>query len=321
MYICERCGKEFEEDYRLDKSFGKKNPPRFCSRACANTRIHSKETKLKISNSVRTSEKAHLANERAKEIRRTYEWKNLHRLPRLKKICPACGKEFETTETRNKIYCSQECWNKTSGGLREGSGRSKSGYYKGEYYGSTYELCWAIYNIDHNIPFRRSKIQIPYIYNNENHIYYPDFELEDGTIIEIKGYYSDLVKIKTEATKKAGYKIKVLYKRNLEKIFDYIKETYKVFDFAKLYDSSKNIFTYICDICGKEFKRTKELKEGPYLCSRSCSCKNASLHKKSYRYQGQGESTIIIKSKEYKKAKKEGSFTGSWNEWQRIYKV
>jgi len=41
------------------------------------------------------------------------------------------------------------------GGLRNGSGRSKSGYYKEIYCGSTYELCWVIYNLDHNISFSR----------------------------------------------------------------------------------------------------------------------------------------------------------------------
>jgi len=314
MYICERCGKEFEEDYRSPISITKNNRiPRFCSRTCANTRTLSEETKLKISNSVKTSEKAHLANERTKGVRRTYEWKNLHRLPRFKRICPVCGKEFETTETRNKIYCSAECWNKTSGGLKEGSGRSKSGYYKGEYYGSTYELCWAIYNIDHNISFRRSKIQIPYTYKGENHIYYPDFELEDGTIIEIKGYSTELVKVKTEAAKSLGYKIKVLYKDNLDYVFQYIIDTYGVHQFEKLYDSSKKVFTYTCDICGKEFKRTKEIEEGkPKLCSRECSGKY--VKRKSTKKVDMNKA-----SNAYKEAKSNGSFLGSWGDWEKKY--
>jgi hypothetical protein len=42
-----------------------------------------------------------------------------------------------------------------AGGYRIGSGRSKSGYYKGIYCGSTYELCWAIHALDHNIKFSR----------------------------------------------------------------------------------------------------------------------------------------------------------------------
>ena len=71
------------------------------------------------------------------------------------------------------------------GGYREGSGRSKSGYYKGIYCGSTYELCWVIYSLDHNIQFNR----FPGMIEENGLKYYPDFLLDDGkTIIETKGY-------------------------------------------------------------------------------------------------------------------------------------
>lgn len=40
MFVCEKCGKEH------DGSFGS---GRFCSKSCANSRFHSKETKIKIS--------------------------------------------------------------------------------------------------------------------------------------------------------------------------------------------------------------------------------------------------------------------------------
>ena len=43
------------------------------------------------------------------------------------------------------------------GGYREGSGRSKSGYYNGIYCGSTYELCWVIYALDTQVKFDRFK--------------------------------------------------------------------------------------------------------------------------------------------------------------------
>lgn len=48
MQICETCNKE------NDGFFGS---GRFCSRSCANKRVHSKETKEKISKGVKTSEK------------------------------------------------------------------------------------------------------------------------------------------------------------------------------------------------------------------------------------------------------------------------
>lgn len=259
--VCEKCGKEFFEDWRKDLKTIRKNPiPRFCSRSCANSKTRTKEIKEKISKSIKLSEKAKIARN------------NIKRKPaiRISKICPVCGRTFETSKSENKTFCSLSCWRKYSGGLRNGSGRSKSGYYKGIYCSSTYELCWVIYNLDHNIFFKRSNLKIPYFYEGKEHIYYPDFEIEDGTIVEIKGYHTDLVDAKTDAVIKQGYKIIVLYKANLQNVFDYVKNKYNTSDFAKLYDSSKQKFIYTCDFCGKEFIRTKKIKSSTKFCSRKC---------------------------------------------------
>lgn len=50
--ICERCGKEFTEDWRKSRA-RKYSPPRFCSRECANSRRFSKESKQQTSASVK----------------------------------------------------------------------------------------------------------------------------------------------------------------------------------------------------------------------------------------------------------------------------
>lgn len=270
MYICEHCHKEFKEDFRRGSY---REPPRFCSRACANSRIRTPEIKEKISKSINSSNKFKESIQKEKEKRQTKEWKENHRLPRIIKSCPVCGKNFECTVKDKKTYCSNECRLRMSGGLRKGSGRSKTGYYKGVYCGSTYELCWVIYNLEHNISFKKSKTQIPYVYQDKQHIYYPDFELEDGTLIEIKGYYTDQAKAKIDAAESLGYTIKILYEKDLKEMFDYVKTKYKTSDFAKLYDSSKKIYTYTCDYCGKEFKRAKEAKTELKFCSRNCSGK------------------------------------------------
>ncbi len=49
--ICEKCGKEFFEDYRKDKQT-RKSTPRFCSVACSHARVQSEATKNKVSNSL-----------------------------------------------------------------------------------------------------------------------------------------------------------------------------------------------------------------------------------------------------------------------------
>ena len=110
------------------------------------------------------------------------------------------------------------------GGYREGSGRSKSGYYKGLYCGSTYELCWAIYNIDHEIKFNR----FPGKLEKDGITYYPDFLLSDGkTIIETKGYEKqESVDKKTKIAEFFGYTVIVLRKNDLQYAFDYVSQTY-----------------------------------------------------------------------------------------------
>lgn len=49
--ICEKCGKEFDTDWRKDRQ-SKKTPCRFCSRTCSNNKPHSETTKQKISKSL-----------------------------------------------------------------------------------------------------------------------------------------------------------------------------------------------------------------------------------------------------------------------------
>lgn len=123
-----------------------------------------------------------------------------------------------STETKRKIALSMA--GNTSGN------RSKKGYYSGIYCGSSYELAYVIYNLDHNIPFTRCERYYEYINNGEAHLYFPDFELPDGTIIEIKGYHTELVDIKAEAVKDRP--IKVLYKKDLLSHISYVCQKYGV---------------------------------------------------------------------------------------------
>jgi len=91
------------------------------------------------------------------------------------------------------------------GGIRKGAGRGKSGWYKGYWCDSSWELAYVIYNLDHNIKFERNKLGFEYIYENKTHKYYPDFILEDGTYIEIKGYETDLTEIKKQRLSNEKY--------------------------------------------------------------------------------------------------------------------
>lgn len=123
-----------------------------------------------------------------------------------------------SAETKRKIALAMA--GNTSGN------RSKKGYFAGIYCGSSYELAYVIYNIDHSIEFSRCERYYEYINNGEPHLYFPDFELPDGTIIEIKGYHTDLVDIKTAAVKDRP--IKVLYKKDLLPYITYVCKKYGV---------------------------------------------------------------------------------------------
>jgi hypothetical protein len=79
--------------------------------------------------------------------------------------------------------------NPLAGGKRIGSGRGKQGWYKGIYCDSSWELAFLVYYLDHNKNIKRCEEKREYIFNEETHIYYPDFITDEG-IIEIKGYKS-----------------------------------------------------------------------------------------------------------------------------------
>ena len=237
--ICPKCGKEFEINC-TEQEYKRGKHKKYCSVQCANSRVHTKETKSKIASTLK-------------------EYYNTHDLPigfcgniddngnyqKYKTYyCKYCHKPFTMSEQRNttgRQYCSTECrkaWLKENvkwGGHREGSGYSKSGWYKGIYCSSTWELAYLIYCLDHNIPIERCKEERTYIYNGKSHKYYPDFITPAG-IIEIKGYSTK----QWEAKRDQNSDIIILYKQDIEKYLKYVHDNYTN-NLAELYDDSKLI--------------------------------------------------------------------------------
>lgn len=162
-------------------------------------------------------------------------------------------------------------------GYNKGSGRSKHGYYKGIYCGSTYELCWVIYNLDHGIKFTR----FPGALERDGKKYYPDFLLDDGkTIIETKGYEKqESVDIKTSIAENLGYTVRILRKNDLKFAFDYVEKAYNTKKFYVLYDDYSPRYCYVCSYCKTNFTKDKEAKTPDKFCSRSCAGKFRNLNK------------------------------------------
>lgn len=269
--VCKHCG----EIYYKNWAKSVKSP--FCSSKCS--RAYSTSlNREKISKKVSATLKGINTNKGGKIP--VYE--NYLKSP---KICPICNEPIPW-ERRMRKTCSEKCARKmvvetarkndsykNTGGYREGSGRSKSGYWKGDFCGSTYELVYWIYCKDHNIAIERNTKRYPYIFEGKEHTYLPDYIVE-GKLVEIKGYTTPLVYAKAAAVPEG---IQILTFKELEPMMDYVDSKYgtyhkgKVNNYQTLFDEYKPKFTYICSKCGEEFTRDKELVTELKFCSQSCS--------------------------------------------------
>lgn len=198
---------------------------RFCSKSCANSRIHSEVTKNKIAKSLKQS-----------DIYCDCCHKKLTKHTKYG-LCYTCLHNTELGKSLLHESISKAVKGKCGGLTRSSGGRSKRGWYKGYWCDSTWELVWIIFNLDHNISFERCPRSINYSYTFDNKVYryYPDFILADGTLIEIKGYHSPIVDLKTASV--TDRKIYVLYKTDLEPMFKYVKNNYKYDKLENLYES------------------------------------------------------------------------------------
>lgn len=140
------------------------------------------------------------------------------------------SKEIED-ERRKKL--SEHAKKNNYGGYIKGSGRGKSGWYKGYWCDSSWELAWVIYNLDRDIKFDRNHVKFEYVWNNEKHNYIPDFKIDDE-YIEIKGYYTKQFEAKVA---QFPYDLKVYAKNEMIPILKYVVEKYSK-KFIELYEKN-----------------------------------------------------------------------------------
>ena len=104
---CETCGKIMTEKF---------GSGRFCSRTCANTRKHSKETKHKISLSLLKSYNPELSDDELlclQEQHSTAQSKRAHRIKYSGPKLPSIDKNLDKGyNTRNKLPYSEQFWKK-----------------------------------------------------------------------------------------------------------------------------------------------------------------------------------------------------------------
>ena len=129
----------------------------------------------------------------------------------------------------SKLYCSKECLKigrhkklseKAKARCAKGEFGGKNndtykkhrrGWYKGIYCGSSWELVFLIWALDHKLNIQRCNKIFKYNYNGKTYNYYPDFEI-DRIIYEIKGFED----YKAKAKHNAFPEIKYLRKKDLE---------------------------------------------------------------------------------------------------------
>jgi hypothetical protein len=119
-----------------------------------------------------------------------------------------------------------------NGGYIKGSGIGKKGWYKGYWCDSSWELAYVIFNLEHNIPFKRNTEKFQYEHENKIKNWIPDFILEDNSYVEIKGYFTEKVSAKLKNFERP---IKLLMKNELKEVFEYVTNRYGK-DYIRLYE-------------------------------------------------------------------------------------
>lgn len=229
--VCKNCGETYY------KNWAKTVKSEFCSRECArsySTKIKRDEISKKVSDKL----KGRLVGNAITKIGYTSIDNAIESYNKNPKRCEFCDKELPFERRRRKTCsrkCQDELWklwlkaNKTMmaekgfcGGYRKGAARGKSGYYKGIWCDSTYELVYLIYNLDNGIDIRRNTLKFPYSHNGKNHEYIPDFRV-NGELVEIKNFWTEVVQVKLDCVPE---KISILYYDELEEMMQFVDKKY-----------------------------------------------------------------------------------------------
>lgn len=212
---CEKCSSVHDGTY---------GSGRFCSVKCSRsfaTSSRRKDISLKVS----------------KTLKGKPTWsKGLKLVAREIRMCKlvSCFNTFEVKHHANKEYCSVQC-HPNIGGYRKGSGRGISGWYKGIFCDSSWELAYVLWCRDKGKNIKRNTERFDYEYNGKAHQYLPDF-LVDGELVEIKGYTTARWRAKLDHFPKHR-KLSVLYKKDMYPYLEYAESTYG--NFVDLYEEKK----------------------------------------------------------------------------------
>lgn len=261
--ICEKCGSKFETQLGLLKHLKRCNGIKkkkisrincsFCGKEILNAGslvAHEKYCQLnpnKEKRAVSTIKRKVLRTNvsswnkgltaETDERVKLYSLKSKEAIKKLKEqgafIDTGKASTVEKEEERKKKISETMKKNPLAGGKRHGSGRGKKGWYNGYFCDSSWELAFVIYNVEHGIAFQRNNQGFEYEYLGEKHKFYPDFIMNDGTYVEIKGAMTEQNKVKIKSFQKT---LIVIGKKEIGIYLDYVIKKYGN-NFVKLYES------------------------------------------------------------------------------------
>ena len=114
---------------------------------------------------------------------------------------------------------------------RNKSNGYKKGWYKGYWCDSSWQLAFVIYNLQHNIKFKRNLQKFKYQFKGRTHTFFPDFKMEDGSYVQIKGWFGQ----KNQAKIASFPNIILISKKQIEPYLEYVILKYGK-DFYNLYE-------------------------------------------------------------------------------------
>lgn len=92
-----------------------------------------------------------------------------------------------------------------------------------------------IFNKDLGNNIRRCEKYFNYEINEEKHLYFPDFIMDD-IIYEIKGRELEDVEIKAQAVRFSGVEIEIFRRKEIMPLIKYVQQMYGIKDITQLYD-------------------------------------------------------------------------------------
>ena len=264
-HTCEKCGALITEKY---------GSGRFCSKACANSRKHSEESRNKVSTSLKAKhvtstnklkaiEKYNTSPKYCKHCGIIIPYENrrqkycsagcrahkeqpfIDKVKKPARYCPICNLEI-SQETPWRKFCSNECSRKGKSLIRKNlfaegkiqhanvKGIYKYGTYKGFYCDSSWELAFIMFCLDNSIMICRNRTE-SFCYTYKGSNHRFFPDFKIGDkFVEIKGRKTGEVDSKIACIPN-GISFEILYYKDMKFYISYAEEHYGK-DFYTLYD-------------------------------------------------------------------------------------